>query len=1350
MLTQLAPLSSNINIMSIPWNLRIISINVNGILTDMWRKLRTIHKMKYDIILMQETKLMHSDQNDNLQYRWKQISDGSAYTAQAASSQAGGVAILLSAHACTTLHNIEPLQLDTHQHRRLSLKATLSEEIVFIHTIYAPVRRSDRPQFFNDMAMSTLPGNHIVGGDFNCVMHPDLDTTGNHTIATSGTAELSAWMASISAIDVWRQQHCEQCEYTSPSGISRIDMIFASGCFVTNYSATHQPRTIGSDHLCPSLTSSASVIKHKKGHWQLPEWVAPAAAKRIYPTLQRLVEKVNHNNYTEEFTTIMKTISNQCQATHKQLLAWRKNKSDRARLRWVRAHMRATSNPTEELLEDAERARKTWVTEVENRERQKRAWAFDKHFKEAERCTRFFLQRAKNNSASIIPGVKIHGEVKHDRSSIQNEHTKFWSKLYSKTSDGTEPPPSTQNISELTNINIPQLPRSAALSLEAEITEDEIVQQIHRLPCRKAAGKDGLKAELFKLAPRLWAKSLLPIFQDVMLRQGELPKPFRVSIIILLHKKGCTLQPPNYRPIALLNVIAKILSGVHCARLRRVLHTVIPHEQTGFVPNRSITENIILLTDAIHYASRHHPSSIILALDFEKAYDRIQWNVMVAVLRKMGFGQRFITTIKTMYTNRSAQLSVNGELTKTFPIQRGVLQGDPLSPALFILTCAPLYAKLQCAKHEHGIPLTTNNRAPVATFYADDTNLIAKSPESAVQLYNIAEWFCTNSGAKIHPCKCIAIPTGPAPLTLSNGIKILGPSESTTILGIPLGLSVSRQQQVGRVITKMMEKGRKWAHVGRTIEGRVTVIQATILSTLWYVMAVLPTIPAEASKIQAIVNNFLNGKEQGEWGDKAARGNMSNKWFYRHKAEGGWGLSPVTRTLRCRKLALIRGFINDMNNDMVKPWQTFIIHMLKEHMAGWCEDWSGVLFWKGEQKQGEFGVGDWNAVSPWWQDAWKEWLRLKCTPKENSLDEDQLASWPIWNNRILAENHGIKSPLYSAFKNASTRAQMAAIRKLGFTTFRCFRRANGNLMTGNELYTRVTVSASVHGVDSVITNRVCKLLIRYVTAMWANASRKWLRHTTQGQPPNKVTWISPAIPERPFSSARNATISKILRASEPQNDPPQLIKLNNTPITLCWKSERKLLDVLAPSRRDLMRRLSRNALPVGIKRIHWDAETQTNCMLCESGSIESTEHLLWSCSFATETWGNLTIPWRNDHHDAVTWKDALVGLGVKLGHRKGVVIERLWTIIRVCVMRTVWLERNRRYFYPDSPTRTPTFRRNQAMDDIRAHVESWIRRAEDSETANVIDAVNYLKLNEVAYNVINTTTTTDRGDNSST
>ena len=1326
--------------MNNPWNLKVISINVNGIKTDMWTKLRSLHKQRFDIVLLQETKLHHDDLNDDLIYRWKQVTDGEAYTAPAASSQAGGVAILLSAHCCAMLTDREVIPNPSEQHRCLLLRASLMGQTAYIYSIYAPVHRSERPAFFNNLQVPTTPGNHIIGGDFNCVVDTQLDTTGDCNIASSGTAELLTWIATLGAIDAWRIQHDDRKEFTSPGGLSRIDMIFVSGCFSNHYSSHHAPRTIGSDHLCPTISIHSNVITPKGGHWQLPAWVAPHAAGKIKPTLEKLTQKTNQPNYIDLFTKTMKIVTSQCQATHTQLLRWRKNKTDRARLRWIRAHMRAIQSPTEELINDAERARESWLKEIEENGRKKRRWAFEKHFAEAERCSRWFFSRKKPGRATIIPGVKMPDDsVKRDSNSIQQQHSAYWSTLYSATSNGTEPSITQYNIDTLTNTNLPTLSPEATKSLEADITEEEIRVQIDKLPTRKAAGSDGLKAELFKQSPKTWAKILQPVFHRAIHHEQSLPESFRETIIILLYKKGCNLRPENYRPIALINVVAKILSGIHCSRLRRILHTVIPNEQTGFVPNRSITENIIMLQDAIHFSKRHHPSSIIVALDFAKAYDRVQWQVMIAILKRMGFGPKWLRTISTMYKERSARLSINDELTPHFPIQRGVLQGDPLSPALFILQCSPLYTKLNAARQSHGIPLPDGQTAPVATFYADDTNLIAKNPSSAVRLYNIAEWFCRHAGAKLHPGKCVAIPTGPAPLTLTNGITIIGPAEHTTILGVPMGLELSRQQQVGKVIASMMKKCNGWAHVGRTIEGRVTVVRSIILSTIWYIMAALPIVPSEAKNIQTIVNNFINRKEHAEWGDETIKGNMSNEWYYRPIKLGGWGLSPVMRTIRSRKLSLFKSYMIDKEKRITKPWHTFMPYMLMEHMSTWCDKWEDMYYWEGSHKHGEFALGRWEAIAPWWRDAWQEWLRLGLQPPRNSLRRSQLLQWPIWNNRILAQGHGLNGTLHRSFTNSTTKSHMAIIRRIGFTTFGSFMNQNGALMTAEKLYSAVTVSSSVHDVDHIVPQSACMALIRRITALWANVIRKW--HLQSAHTPQQVTtvWCPTTQNATPFTKMRNNAITKLIQQSEPSRPHPKLITVRNDHVFVNWQRERATLKPLAPSRRDLGLRITRNALPVGTKRVHWGTNTQTQCLLCNDNVVESARHLFWDCSFARDVWRDLSTPWRTHRLTAITWDEVVRGHEVRLGGIQNTQIDQMWAITRICTMRVIWFERNRRYFYPNSPNRTAAFRHNQALDDITIHVECWARRSTDKVLDNVRNLVSMLKHRSNRYENINLT-----------
>lgn len=204
----------------------------------------------------------------------------------------------------------------------------------------------------------------------------------------------------------------------------------------------------------------------------------------------------------------------------------------------------------------------------------------------------------------------------------------------------------------------------------------------------------------------------------------------------------------------------------------------------------------------------------------------------------------------------------------------------------------------------------------------------------------------------------------------------------------------------------------------------------------------------------------------------------------------------------------------------------------------------------------------------------------------------------------------------------------------------------------------------------------------------------------------------------------------------PQPTRAKLIRINNVHATICWKRERQALSALAPSRRDLLSRLLRNALPLGFKRIHWTIEAQTKCMLCEDETLETADHIFWRCKFAKEIWNNVVTPWRNHQYNAIGWREVLIGYEVRLGPHAGTEVERLWAMVRACIIRTIWFERNRRYFYASLPNRTAQYRQNQGMDDIKMHVESWLRRANDKEHPLAIAAVKFMMSRSPAYNMI--------------
>ena len=154
------------------------------------------------------------------------------------------------------------------------------------------------------------------------------------------------------------------------------------------------------------------------------------------------------------------------------------------------------------------------------------------------------------------------------------------------------------------------------------------------------------------------------------------------------------LDLSNWRPITLLNVDCKIASKAIAKRLEASLPKLIDHDQTGFIKGRYIGENIRLLIDAMEYTKAHNIPGILVSLDFRKAFDSLEWPFIMRTLDAFNFGTSIKKWVCTFYTNIESAALNNGFLTKWFRRSRGVRQGRPLSPYLFILSAEILANKL--------------------------------------------------------------------------------------------------------------------------------------------------------------------------------------------------------------------------------------------------------------------------------------------------------------------------------------------------------------------------------------------------------------------------------------------------------------------------------------------------------------------------------------------------------------------------------------------------------------------------------------------------------------------------------
>jgi hypothetical protein len=252
----------------------------------------------------------------------------------------------------------------------------------------------------------------------------------------------------------------------------------------------------------------------------------------------------------------------------------------------------------------------------------------------------------------------------------------FYTHLYTSEANA----PSTHEAREACWASTPiRVSNETNKELTQELTLKEIQEAIQAMPKDKAPGCNGIPTEFFQEFMSEVFPTLLQAF-SAMLRSGETSELINKGLIILIPKLGDHARIGNWRPITLLGSLYKIL-----AKILTFLPSIIRPNQTGFVEGRCILDNTFLAQEAQDWAKESNQDLVLLLLDFEKAFDRIEWSFLFEALAKLGFCPQWIRWVSSLYKSTSSAIKLNGVEGNTFPLGRSVRQGCPLSPYLFIL-----------------------------------------------------------------------------------------------------------------------------------------------------------------------------------------------------------------------------------------------------------------------------------------------------------------------------------------------------------------------------------------------------------------------------------------------------------------------------------------------------------------------------------------------------------------------------------------------------------------------------------------------------------------------------------------
>jgi mannosylglycoprotein endo-beta-mannosidase len=315
------------------------------------------------------------------------------------------------------------------------------------------------------------------------------------------------------------------------------------------------------------------------------------------------------------------------------------------------------------------------------------------------------------------------------------------------------------------------------------------------------------------------------------------------SLITLIPKKGDTETLSDFRPISLIHSLTKLFTKVLARRLGPKLDEMVAPCQTAFIKNRCIQENYLYVQNTARFLHRTKRPAVLLKLDLAKAFDTVSWTYLLDMMKARGFGDRWREWISMILASSSSQVLINGSPSQFVHHRRGLRQGDPLSPFLFILAMEPLHRILDLATAE-GILSKLPGRKPIirASLYADDVVIFinpsrrdAEFVQSALQCFESVTGLATNtSKSSAMPIRCNGLNLNYILQPLNFEIRDF----PCTYLGMPLSLRCLRKIDYQALLDKIDALLAAWKGSMISREGRLVLLKAVLSSITVYMMTV--------------------------------------------------------------------------------------------------------------------------------------------------------------------------------------------------------------------------------------------------------------------------------------------------------------------------------------------------------------------------------------------------------------------------------------------------------------------------------------------------------------------------------
>jgi len=910
-----------------PLNLNLLSLNVRGLNKEGKRNsvYQYIRRKRVDVSFLQETY-----STTGVEDLWRNQWGGEVYFAHG-TNHSKGVMVMFRPNLDIRVNK----HILDKEGRFILLDVSVQGEDVILLNIYAPTSEQEQVKFYSDID-SLLDGHIdrldkcIIGGDMNIIRDPSVDRKGGNFKETANYRKvmenIDSMMEVYDLCDVWRIKNPDSRRYTwrqkRPSISSRLDMWFISNALQDFCFNTDIVPSVRSDHSCITLSLRAVENTKGRGYWKL---------NNTYLDDEDFVKGI-----TDEYETWVK----EAEVLQNVMMTWEYVKYKvrdfsvrygKKKAKGIKDEIRDMENLLKEIdeaLDGETEEEKLRELESDKAETEAKLRTIDdykteglilrsrvKWYEKGEKSNEYFLRLARRGKVKTTM-TKLQnedGEMVTDQGVILNMQADYYKQLYSERGTSS----ASEIESYINSVNLPRLDSDQQEICEGELSEYECRKALEAMKTRKSPGNDGLTVEFYR---KFWTtvSELLVASLNMSYRTGDLTTSQKQAVIILLDKGKDRTLLKNWRPISLLNTDYKIASRALADRLKSVLPHLISNDQVGYIKGRSILDNIRAVEDILFYTKTEDMSGILMALDFEKAYDSCSWTFLERTLKKFNIGESFIKWVKTFYSGSMSCVSTNGHTSKYFELERGVRQGDPLSPYLFVMVVEVLAGSIRQNEMIKGIKVSDTEIKVLQ--YADDTNGTVEDIESAKRFLAEVDTFGTYSGLQLNKEKTEAMWLGSSRNSRSKPLGLSWSGKPLRILGVYCSYSESEcdERNFDERVKKCRSILNEWKSRNLTMIGRVQILKTFIVSQFLFITSALVMPQKYVDMVNRIMIDFI-------WRGKKHK--LAKDVLYRTVENGGLGVPELGRMISVSNIKWMKKM---MNSKVTSYWKVFVQYFFRK------------------------------------------------------------------------------------------------------------------------------------------------------------------------------------------------------------------------------------------------------------------------------------------------------------------------------------------------------------------------------------------------------------------------------------